>query len=91
MGRYKSSNSAATFFVKDEKAKEKKQSAQTQKTDFSEDFKQDPVVIRETKSERLHLLVYPSLKRELKKCADQQGLTLNDLVNKILKRYMEGR
>lgn len=46
-------------------------------------YKLNPLYI-ETKSERLQLLVPPSLKAKLKERAKREGTSLNELVNNIL-------
>ena len=48
-----------------------------------EGYKLNPLYI-ETKSERLQLLVQPSLKVKLKEKAKQEGTSVNDLVHSIL-------
>ena len=48
-----------------------------------EGYKLNPLYI-ETKSERLQLLVQPSLKAKLKEKAKQEGTSVNDLVHSIL-------
>ena len=49
----------------------------------TEGYKLNPLYI-ETKSERLQLLVLPSLKAKLKEKAKQEGTSVNDLVHSIL-------
>lgn len=44
---------------------------------------------KETKSVRLQLLVRPGTKDAIKDLAEQQGLSMNDLVNTILEEYLE--
>lgn len=46
-------------------------------------YKPNPLYI-ETKSERLQLLVQPSLKAKLKERAAREGTSVNDLVHNIL-------
>lgn len=46
---------------------------------------------KETKSERMQLLVRPTLKAELKAEAAAQGLSMNDLANNIFEEYMKER
>lgn len=48
-----------------------------------EGYKFNPLYI-ETKSERLHLLIQPSLKAKLKKKAKTESISVNELVNSIL-------
>ncbi len=52
-------------------------------TKAPEGYKLSPLYI-ETKSERLQLLVQPSLKVKLKEKAKQEGTSVNDLVHSIL-------
>lgn len=44
---------------------------------------------RENKSERMQLLVRPSLKAAIRKEAAAQGLSMNDLINNIFEEYLE--
>lgn len=48
-------------------------------------------LVRETKSERLQLLIRPSLKEDLKKAARVSGVSVNDLINTILEESIEGK
>ena len=48
-------------------------------------------IIPEYKTERMQLLIKPSTKRDLKAIAAEEGTSVNDLVNKILEEYTEGR
>lgn len=50
-------------------------------------YKLNPLYI-ETKSERLQLLVQPSLKAKLKEKAKQKGTSVNDLVHRILEEAL---
>ncbi len=52
-----------------------------------EGYKLNPLYI-ETKSERLQLLVQPSLKAKLKEKARQEGTSVNDLVHSILEEAL---
>lgn len=52
-----------------------------------EGYKLNPLYI-ETKSERLQLLVQPSLKAKLKEKARQEGTSVNDLVHSILEKAL---
>lgn len=52
-----------------------------------EGYKLNPLYI-ETKSERLQLLVQPSLKAKLKTKAKQEGTSVNDLVHSILEEAL---
>lgn len=46
-------------------------------------------LVKENKSERLQLLIRPFAKKELKKLADAQNMSVNDLVNGLLEDYIE--
>lgn len=54
-----------------------------------EGYKVNPLYI-ETKSERLQLLIQPSLKKALKEEAKRQSRSVNDLVNTILEEALKG-
>ena len=46
-------------------------------------------LVKENKSERMQLLVRPTLKEAIKQEAAAQGLSMNDLVNNIFEEYLE--
>lgn len=46
-------------------------------------------LVKENKSERMQLLVRPVVKDAIKKAADEQGLSMNELVNNIFEEYLE--
>lgn len=46
-------------------------------------------LVKENKSERMQLLVRPTLKDALRKEAKKQGLSMNDLANTIFEDYLE--
>lgn len=46
------------------------------------------ILTREAKSERMQLLIRPSLKKGIKEAAAAQGLSMNDLINSILEEYL---
>ena len=46
-------------------------------------------LVREYKSARLQLLLRPAVKEAIKKMADAQGLSMNDLIGQILDEYIE--
>lgn len=70
-------------------------------TDAAEDLTQAPEktegyaipkgyrLAKEYKSERMQLLVRPTTKDTIKKLAAAEGLSMNDLVNRILDEYAE--
>ena len=45
-------------------------------------------LVPEKKSERMQLLVSPTIKETIKELADKQGTSTNDLINKILLEYI---
>lgn len=53
-----------------------------------EGFKLNPKYI-ETKSERLQLLIQPTVKAKLKEAAQRERTSVNDLINRILEKYLE--
>ena len=48
-------------------------------------------VIPEYKKERLQLLLKPSTKEDLKKIAQKDKISVNELINRILEDYIKGR
>ena len=46
-------------------------------------------LVPDKRSERLQLLVSPSTKADLKELAQQEGVSVNDLVNRIMLEYIE--
>lgn len=46
-------------------------------------------LVRENKSERMQLLIRPTLKEAIKKEAQAQGVSMNDLINNIFEEYLE--
>ena len=48
-------------------------------------------VIPEYKKERLQLLLKPSTKEDLKRIAKQDGISVNELINRILEEHIAGR
>ena len=47
-------------------------------------------LVKENKSERMQLLIRPTLKEDIKKeAAAQGGISMNDLINNILEEYLE--
>lgn len=46
-------------------------------------------LVKENKSVRLQLLIRPTTKETIKKLAEAQGISVNDLINKILDEYAE--
>ena len=46
-------------------------------------------LVKENKSDRMQLLVRPTIKEAIKKEAAAQGVSMNDLVNCIFEEYLE--
>ena len=46
-------------------------------------------LVKETKSKRMQLLVRPSTQDALKKAAAREGISVNDLANRIFEEYIE--
>ena len=46
-------------------------------------------LVKENKSARLQLLIRPTTKEIIKKTAEAQGISVNDLINNILDEYAE--
>ena len=46
-------------------------------------------LVREQKSDRMQLLIRPTTKEAIKKAAQAQGISMNDLVNQLLDEYAE--
>lgn len=46
-------------------------------------------LLRESKTERLQLLIRLTTKNDMRRVAAEQGRTLNDLVNEILENYVK--
>lgn len=71
-------------------AEDKKSTSQAKEQDApGVDVPKGYKLVKETKSERMQLLVRPTLKDTIKKEADRQGLSMNDLVNDIFEEYIE--
>lgn len=47
-------------------------------------------IIPEYKTERLQLLLKPSTKKDLKRIAERDRISVNELINKILEDYTKG-
>lgn len=46
-------------------------------------------LVKENKSDRIHLLIRPTLKEDIKKEAAAQKVSVNDLINNVLEEYLE--
>lgn len=46
-------------------------------------------LVPEKKTERMQLLVKPSVKAAIKQLADERGLSMNDLIGQIFEDYLE--
>lgn len=66
-------------------AEEPKEEAKAQDPAIPEGYK----LVKESKSERLQLLIRPTTKKRLKVEAIAQGVSVNDLVSTILEDYLE--
>lgn len=64
---------------------EPKEEAKAQDPAIPEGYK----LVKESKSERLQLLIRPTTKKRLKVEAIAQGVSVNDLVSTILEDYLE--
>lgn len=47
-------------------------------------------LVRESKSQRLQLLVTPTVAAELRAAAEKEGWSLNELCNRIFEAYLKG-
>lgn len=47
-------------------------------------------LVREAKTERLQLLVRPSVHEKLKRIAAEQGTSKNEIINKLIEDYLQG-
>lgn len=48
------------------------------------------VLTQEPKSQRVQLLIRPTTKQGIKEIAEAEGLSMNELINKILEDYLKG-
>ena len=71
-----------------EAAPKKNAGADPGKTD-APDIPKGYRLVKETKSERMHIMLRPSIKEGLKAKADAQGTSVNDLINSILEEYID--
>lgn len=46
------------------------------------------ILAKENKSERLQLLIRPTLKQGIKKAAELEGVSANNLINDIIEEYL---
>ena len=84
------SKGAAAFF--DEELFNPEADAQTE----AEEIKKDIFTVsikkqRETKSKRVQLLVKPSVFQSISDIADEEGISVNELINIVLERIVENR
>lgn len=49
------------------------------------------VIKRESKTRRMQILVRPSLRDGVAKAAEEIGISVNDLMNRIMEEYLERR
>ncbi|HGJ5866437.1 MULTISPECIES: hypothetical protein [Arsenophonus] len=50
--------------------------------------KEEVKIVPETKSKRVQMLMQPSLYNEIKKKAEQKGISVNEMMHEILKSYV---
>lgn len=48
-------------------------------------------LVQESKSARTQILLRPTTKEALRKAAEAQGISLNELINTVLDNYIEGK
>ena len=63
----------------------------TSMLDMNGDIPKGYRLVKEYKTERMQLLVRPTLKEAIKKEAQAQGLSMNDLINNIFEEYLGKR
>lgn len=74
-------------FISTEEERPAEDQVQTSEGYDTRRYKLTPVA----KTARLQLLVRPYTKEAIKKAADEQGLSMNELINQILDEYAEKR
>jgi predicted HicB family RNase H-like nuclease len=88
MGKKDIENFDAGFFISDAQKEEQKEAPhaadQTGLT-VPKGYK----LVKENKSQRMQLLIRPTLKDAIRAEAEAQGLSMNDLVNNIFEEYLE--
>lgn len=75
----------AELFISAAEEQEAPQQMQDTGTNIPKGYK----LVKENKSARMQLLIRPALKDAIRKEADAQGLSMNDLVNNIFEEYLE--
>lgn len=80
-------NTAELFLSTAEPEEGKKEAAGPNIQDIPKGY----MLVKENKSERMQLLVRPTLKEAIKKEAQAQGISMNDLINNIFEEYLDGR
>ena len=63
--------------------------APSEKTDGATIIPKGYTLVKENKSERMQILIRPTLKDAIREEAKAQGLSMNDLVNNIFEEYIE--
>lgn len=48
-------------------------------------------LVKESKSARTQILLRPATKEALREAAEEQGISLNELINTVLDSYIEGK
>lgn len=87
---------ASTFINAEAKRKAAQKKPDTKKADVkSEPIKTDSVpeyyvLKKEAKSKRVNLLIQPTLYGKLKSAADSAGISVNEYVNNIIRKEIEG-
>lgn len=81
MGKDYKMNAVETFFSQAKKAEPPKPAGTPE----------GYVLVKERKSERLQLLIRPNTKKGLQREADREGISVNELINKVLEEYIERR
>lgn len=85
MGKKDFKKNAAELFISAAE-EEPIQQPQTENISIPKGYK----LQKESKSARMQLLIRPTTKAAIKKAADEQKISMNDLINQILDKYVEG-
>ena len=80
---------AAELFISAAEDQQEAPSRSEQETPAGVTIPKGYKLVKENKSERMQLLVRPTIKEAVKKEAEAQGLSMNDLVNNIFEEYLE--
>ena len=85
MVQKKNFKNPAMQFISTADAEEQQEAQQQEGVTIPKGYK----LVKENKSQRMQLLVRPTLKDAIKAEAAAQGLSMNDLVNNIFEEYLE--